>query len=286
MKNKFSPYLCGFRKNHNAQYSLLKMIENWKKQLDNGEKVGAIFMDLSKAFDTINHSLLLAKLKAYGFSNQALRLLQSYLCNRFQRSIINGSFSSWNEVITGVPQGSILGPLLFSIFLNDIFLFISKCQLCNYADDNTLYKSGKNMQKIKNDLEMDFMILQKWFHENHLVLNPDKCHFIVIGDDDPNQKIILNNNEIVSSNEEKLLGILLDSKLNFDSITSLCKKAGQKLSALARINHYLTQDQKIIAIKLSSKVPIQLLPTDLDVYVSIFKQCIKHHSRKSLTFDL
>ena len=75
MKNKFSPYLCGFRKNHNAQYSLLKMIENWKKQLDNGEKVGVIFMDLSKAFDTISHSLLLAKLKAYGFSDQALSLL-------------------------------------------------------------------------------------------------------------------------------------------------------------------------------------------------------------------
>ena len=137
MKNKFSPYLCVFRKSHNAQYSLLKMIENWKKQLDNGEKVGVIFMDLSKAFDTINHSLLLVKLKAYGFSNQALRLLQSFLCNIFQRSIINGSFSSWNEMITGVPQGSILGPILFNILLNDIFLFISKCQLCNYVHDNT-----------------------------------------------------------------------------------------------------------------------------------------------------
>ena len=83
MKNKFSPYLCRFRKNDNAQYALLKMIENWKKQLGNGKKVGVIFMDLSKAFDTINHSLLLAKLKAYGFSNQALSLLQSYLCKRF-----------------------------------------------------------------------------------------------------------------------------------------------------------------------------------------------------------
>ena len=80
------------------------MIENWKKHLDNGEKVGVIFTDLSKAFDMINHSLLLAKLKAYGFSNQVLSLLQSYFCNRFQESIINGSFSSWNEVITGVPQ--------------------------------------------------------------------------------------------------------------------------------------------------------------------------------------
>ena len=157
MKNKFSPYLRGFRKNHNAQYSLLKMIKNWKKQLGNGEEVGVIFMGLSKAFDAINHGLLLAKLKAYGFSKQALHLLQSYLYNRFQRSIINGSISSCNEVITGVSQGSILVPLLFNIFLNDIFLFISKCQLCNYVDGNTLYKSGKNIQKIKNDLEMVFV---------------------------------------------------------------------------------------------------------------------------------
>ena len=147
MKNKFSSYLCGFRKKHNAQYSLLKMIESWKKQLENGEKKGLIFKDLSKAFGT---SLLLVKLKTYGFSNQALSLLQSYLCNRFQRSIINDLFSSWNEVIIGVPQGLILGPLLFNIFLNEIIFCLSRN--VNYADDNTLYKSGENMRKIKNDL--------------------------------------------------------------------------------------------------------------------------------------
>ena len=97
-------------------------------------------MDLSIAFDAINHSLLLTKLKAYDFYGVCFK---NYLCNRFQRSIINSSFSSWNEVIIGVPQCSILGPPLFNIILNDVFLFISKCQLCNYADDKTLYKSGK-----------------------------------------------------------------------------------------------------------------------------------------------
>ena len=99
--------------------------------------------------------------------------------------------------------------------------------------------------------------------------NAGKCHYIVIGDDDPIHKIILNNNEIASSNVETLLGILLDSKLNFDSHV---KKQAKKF--------------KIITIKLRSKISIQLLPTDLDAYLSIFKQCIKHYSRKSLTFDL
>ena len=150
-------------------------------------------------------------------------------------------------MITGVPQGSILGPLLFNIFLNDIFLFIWKCQLCNYANDNTLCKSGKNMQKTKSELEMDFMIFHKWFHENHMVLNHCKCYYIMIGNNDHVHKIILNNNKFASSNEEKILDILSDNKLNFYShITSLCQKAGENINGLARINHYLAPDQKIL----------------------------------------
>ena len=103
MTKKVFPYLCGFRKIHNSQYSLLNVIETWKKHLDNGEKVGVILVELSKAFETISHSLLLAKLNACRFSRTSLRLMENYLCNRQQRISINGSFSDWTEVITDVP---------------------------------------------------------------------------------------------------------------------------------------------------------------------------------------
>ena len=124
-------------------------------------------------------------------------------------------------------------------------MFISKCNLCNYADDNTLYSTGKNLNRIRRNLEMEFMILHQWFHENHMTLNPGKCHYMVIGSRDLSHEIMLNNKKITSSNEEKLLGIFLDSKLNFEShIGSLCRKAGQKRSALARLKNYLTSDQR------------------------------------------
>ena len=114
------------------------MLYKWKRALHEGEYVSALFMDLSKAFDTINHDLLIAKLKAYGFSEEALKLMKSYIKNRKQIVQINNEFSSERDVITVVPQGSIDGLLLFNLFINDLLFFIEQCTLSNYADENNL----------------------------------------------------------------------------------------------------------------------------------------------------
>ena len=124
MEDKLTKSLTGFRKSHGTLQSLLTMLEKWKRGIDNGAYVSACFMDLSKAFDTINHDLMLAKLKAYGFSTNALNLIHSYLKNRKQNVHINNKFSLERNVIAGVPQGSIDGPLPFNLFNNDLVFFI------------------------------------------------------------------------------------------------------------------------------------------------------------------
>ena len=140
-----SPYLCGYRKGFNTQYALLSLIEKWKKTLYDNGYTGAILMDLSKAFDTINHELLIAELYAYWFSKDALKLIHSYLSDCWQRTKINKSFSSWSALLKGVRQGSVLGPILFNIYLNDIFYFLH-CNICNFADDATPYVCNKSLK--------------------------------------------------------------------------------------------------------------------------------------------
>ena len=115
------------------------MLEKGKKALDERKIVGALLTDLSKAFDCLTHGLLIAKLAAYGFDHSALMLIHNYLTGRKQRTKVNNYFSTWMDVVSGIPQGSILGPLLFNIYLNDIFYIITEENLANYADDNTPY---------------------------------------------------------------------------------------------------------------------------------------------------
>ena len=168
-------------------------------------------MDLSKAFDSLNHELLLTQFKIYGLDSNSVTFMKSYLTNRLQRCKINNSFSEWGKVLNGVPQGSILGPLLFNSFLNDIFLSLQKCDLANYADDNTLYTSDKSIPNIMNSLSHDFVILSKWFYNNFMVLDPDKCSFMLLGVDDELQTnlVCVEMKLLKTVNKKKYSGSLL-----------------------------------------------------------------------------
>ena len=161
MEDKLSKLLTGFRKNHSTQHSLVNMLEKWKNTLDKGGFPCAIFIDLSKAFDTMNHDLIIAKLGAYGFQEGAPVFMKSCFTNRQQRVRVNRNFSTWEKIISGVLQGSILCPLLFNIFLNDLFLFVENSDLSNYADNNTLYSSGNDLEKVTQTLRQDFEIVTK-----------------------------------------------------------------------------------------------------------------------------
>ena len=138
-------------------------------------------MDLSKAFDTIKHDLLVAKIYAYGFSKESLKVIHSYLSNRWHRTKIHKQFSSWKELIQGVPQGSVLGSLLFNTYLNDLFYIAESTNVCNFADETTFYACKKGVNSLSNRLEHDSYLAIEWFENNSMKLNQDKCHLLVSG---------------------------------------------------------------------------------------------------------
>ena len=158
----FDNFLSAFRKTYGCQSLLLRIVEDWRHALDNKHIVGAILTDFSKAFDSLPHKPLLEKTKAHGLSEQANKLLESYLSMRKQRVKIGQVRSEWCEILKGVPQGSILGPLLFNIFMNDMFYSIKECKLYEYADDNTLSKAAKDTASLSRALENDTAATLSW----------------------------------------------------------------------------------------------------------------------------
>ena len=214
--------------------------------MDKNNLAGALLTDLSKALDCLNHELLIAKLGAYGFDYSSLALVYSYLPDKKQRTKIHNSFSTC--VVTGIPQGSILGPLIiFNIYLNDIFFFIKENNLTNYADDNTPYAINSMTDAIISFLEEDMMKLLKWFYDNFFKMNADKCHLLITNHED-NVSAAIGGEYIICEKSVKLLGIHIDNKLDFNiHLSKICSKVGSKLHAIARISHLLSRNKlKII----------------------------------------
>ena len=177
------------------------------------------------------------------------KILYSYLKERKQRVKINSDYNTWKEILTDVPQGSVLGPLLFNIFINDLFLFVESSDICNFADDNTLSVADISVEKIIKALESDIDVLQTWFSENGMLLNETKCQFLMIESSrstrDELAEIKVLDKIITESRSGKLLGIIIDNNITMkDHIKNMCKQAGNKLNVLARIASFRDENKR------------------------------------------
>ena len=183
----FLKYQYGFRKGYSTQQCPLALLKKWKAAADKDKVFGALLTDLSKAFDCLYHERLIAKLNAYRFTIlPALKLVHVYLSDRKQRTRVNDSYSTWFEILFGVPQSSILGSLLFDLFLADLFFILNidiLIDIANYADDNKPYTSSIDVNGLIKSLKEASKELLIWFDDNLMKSSPGKCHLLVSAND-------------------------------------------------------------------------------------------------------
>ena len=274
--NLLHPSHHGFRSKHNTTTALAQMFEVWLEAFDDNEISAVILLDMSAAFDVVDHNILLKKLAIYGFDTNLVDWMTSYLSNRKQSVYIDGAFSDFLAIEAGVPQGSILGPLLYVIFTNDLpevvhnhlstnnTFYNTHCAqcggLCCYADDSTYTFSGSDIEEVKDKMHESYENLSNYMSENKLVLNSDKTHVLVMASSKKHKKyknfgIFLDTGaEIIEPVEnEKLLGCHVSNDFRWnnhirDNEKSMLKILTSKINALKKISYYSSfKTRKMIA---------------------------------------
>ena len=240
--NKFFTGQHAYRKLHSTTTCLIEVTDHIHQQVDKGNVVGLISTDLSKAFDTLSHDLLLKKLAALGIGKSAISWFLSYLTNRYQRVKLGDFRSSEAKVEAGVPQGSVLGPVLFIAFTSDFHKYVNKCRVRAYADDTQLLVQSNSIDELKTHIEETIQDAQKWYKNNSLKINPTKTEVIIFGSKrNHNQKMDIKIKEgntisyIQSVEKMKILGVTMDSKLTWEHhIKSVKSKTCRIIANIAR----------------------------------------------------
>ena len=234
----------GFRTKHSTTTTLLDVQDYILTNMDGGYVTGAIFLDLKKAFDTVNHDILIDKLNRYGIDGNELTWFKSYLCDRSQTVNINSCLSEFNNINIGVPQGSILGPLLFIIFVNCLPGAVD-CKTIMYADDTTLLYKSKNPNDLSTALTSNIRLVSNWLEANKLTLNIDKTKVMIFGttymlDKCKDVSLTYDNTLIETVSELKYLGVKFDNTMSWTShVNYLSKNVSKRIGIIRRVKHFL-----------------------------------------------
>ena len=227
----------GFRSNKSCLTNLLEYIEYVTGELDTGNSVDVVYLDFSKAFDKVSHDKLIAKLSSFGIGGDVISWIREWLTGRKERVVLNGHKSTWVDVLSGVPQGSVLGPILFILYINDIDTGISS-KLFKFADDCKIVRSIKTTED-NIQLQHDLDLLEGWADKWNMKFNVQKCSQLTFGNKE-HFSYSLDNNWLVDNNSEKDLGVIIDSKLKFHE---------QCISARNRANRALGFINKNVSYK-------------------------------------
>ena len=243
----------GFRPNYSCETALLQMINKFHQAINNGQIIGMVMVDFRKAFDLVDHTLLLKKLKHYKICGDTLQWFSSYLLNRKQKVVMNNVESSTADLECGVPQGSILGPLLFLMFINDLPLYTNNVFTDLYADDTTLYVTGHSQYSVQENLQLALQKLSVWCKHNGMLLNTEKTKLMLITT--PQKRLHLQynilhltyNNEILKNIEnDKVLGVHIDNNLTWTVHTEfIAKKIASNLWLLSKLKEYLSTEHRV-----------------------------------------
>ena len=239
----------GFRKNHSTNHALINITESIREALDNNKTVCGIFVDFQKAFDTVNHDILLQKLDYYGIRGCTNSWFKSYLSQRTQFVSILGFESQKKVILHGVPQGSVLGPLLFLIYINDLHKAIRKSKVFHFADDTNLLNISNNIKEQTKDVNNDLKYLYIWLIANKISLNSEKTEVVFFKKTGTkitysDIKIKLNGTKLYPTNCIKYLGIYLDESLSgIYHCNELTKKLRRANGMLAKVRHYVLENE-------------------------------------------
>ena len=235
-------YQYGFRENKSTELALTQIVNELSQNTENGYYTCSVFIDLAKAFDTVDHSILLSKLQRYGIRGTPHRLFSDYLNNRKQRTIINNIYSNSEQITCGVPQGSILGPLLFNLYFNDI----AKTSLLTtrlFADDAYFSYHSKNSNLLQVTVNKELSKINNWLKVNKLSINYSKTSYIIFTNKKKNNlefNISMENNQLQRVLHIKYLGIVIDEKLKWrQHIETLRTKISRASYILSKLRHYV-----------------------------------------------